>query len=208
MLFLSFRILPSTLSFLLLILLILFSELNHLPCPAPAWYDVPPTGGEAMWRMLAIIVLLLTAFVVATGQTNQKVSAVDSSLIEEIKRMDRQWIIEAYSSKDLKDFDRIVAEDFLITGGNGKLLNKAQKRANVLADSATEPSPGAIFKIEETSPQVRVFDKTAISTGYIIENYTYKGNKINDRVYFTNTYLKRGGRWQVVASQFTRVKQQ
>jgi hypothetical protein len=159
-----------------------------------------------MKHILVIIVLAVTALPAAFGQSNNKRSTQDDKLVEEIKRMDRQWIIEAYGSKDLKDFDRIVAEDFMITGSNGKLLNKTQKRANVVADY-TEPSPDAIFKIEEQSAQVRVFDKTAISTGYIIENYTYKGNKINDRVYFTNTYLKRNGRWQVAASQFTRVKQ-
>jgi hypothetical protein len=160
-----------------------------------------------MWRILSPLFLLLAAFSIVIGQTNKTASAEESKLVEEIKRLDRQWIIEPYSSRDMKDFDRIVAEDFLITGSNGKVLNKAQKRANVVADSAEEPSPGAIFKIEESSTQVRIFDKTAVSTGYIIENYTYKGTRINDRVYFTNTYLKRDGRWQVVASQFTRVKQ-
>ncbi len=160
-----------------------------------------------MRPILAIIVLTMAAVPMLFGQANDKNRARDNKIVEEIKRMDRQWIIEAYSSKDMKDFDRIVADDFLITGSNGKILNKAQKRANVVADSATEPSPGAVFKIEETSTQVRVYGTTAISTGYIIENYTFKGTKINDRVYFTNTYLKRGGRWQVVASQFTRIKQ-
>jgi hypothetical protein len=155
---------------------------------------------------LLIALLLMASASTAFGQASDK-TAKESKLIEEVKRMDRQWIIEAYSSRDLKDFDRIVADDFLITGSNGKVLNKAQKRANVAADY-TEPSPEAVFKIEETSHQARVFDDTVISNGYIIENYTYKGNKINDRVYFTNVYLKRKGRWQVVASQFTRVKQQ
>ncbi len=159
-----------------------------------------------MTRMLAVVALGVAALTVAFGQAGAKRATREDRVVEEIKRMDRQWIIEAYSSKDLKDFDRIVAEDFLITGSNGKILNKAQKRANVVADY-TEPAPGAIFKIEESSARVRVFDKIAISTGCIIENYTYKGNKINDRVYFTNTYLKRGGRWQVVASQFTRIRQ-
>jgi hypothetical protein len=159
-----------------------------------------------MTRILVIIALVIAVSSVIVAQGDAKRQRQTRSVVEEIKRMDRQWIIEAYSSKDLKDFDRIVAEDFLITGSNGKILNKAQKRANVVADY-TEPSPDAIFKIEESSTQVRVFGKTAISTGYIIENYTYKGNKINDRVYFTNTYLKRGGLWRVVASQFTRVKQ-
>jgi Domain of unknown function (DUF4440) len=159
-----------------------------------------------MKRVLTIIVLIVAACAVVCAQTNAQHAPRDNRVVEEIKRLDRLWIIEAYSSKDLKDFDRIVAADFLITGSNGKILNKAEKRANVVADY-TEPAPDAIFKIADESTQVRVFDKTAISTGYIIENYTYKGNKINDRVYFTNTYLNRDGHWQVVASHFTRIKQ-
>ncbi len=160
--------------------------------------------------MKYFLILVTLAFVtspVVFGQTNEKNSARNSKVIEEIKQLDRQWIIEPYGSRDLKDFDRIVAEDFLITGSNGNILNKAQKRANVVTDSAEPPAPGAIFKIEESSANVRIFDKVAVSTGYIIENYVYKGVKNDSRVYFTNTYLKRNGQWQVVASQFTRVKQ-
>jgi hypothetical protein len=160
--------------------------------------------------MKQIFILTLIVFAAAFGAFGQAKDKRNEKVIEEIKKMDRQWIIEAYSSKDLKDFDRIVADDFLITAGNGKFLTKAQKRASVAADY-TEPStvasPDFIFKIEERSVNVRVFGKTAVSNGYIIENYMYKGSKINNRVYFTNTYLKRDGRWQVVASQFTNAKQ-
>ena len=120
--------------------------------------------------------------------------------------MDTQWIIEAYSSKDLKDFDRIVADNFQITGADGKIQDKSQKRANVAADY-TEWAPGAIFKIDKASSRVRLFGNTAVSTGFIIENYMYKTTKINGHVHFTNVYLKRNGRWQVVASQFTNIKQ-
>jgi hypothetical protein len=153
-------------------------------------------------------ILILILFVIATAwvgfsQTKDKRT---EKFIEEIKQMDRQWQVESYSRKDLKDYDRIVADDFLITGSNGKTITKAEKRANVAADY-TEPSPDAVFKIDETSHQVRIFKDSAISNGYIIEKYVYKGNKIDSRVYFTCTYLKRGGKWQVVAAQYTRIKQ-
>jgi len=158
-----------------------------------------------MTRISAIAFLALATVSLAWGQ-GAKLTSQPDKVVKAIKQMDRQWIIEAYSSKDLKDFDRIVAEDFLITGANGKILDKAQKRANVAADY-TEFAPDAIFKIDEESAKVRVFGSTAISTGFIIEKYMYKDMKINGRVYFTNTYLKRNGRWQVVASHFTNIKQ-
>lgn len=156
-----------------------------------------------MKRVLITILLVLTGTSFALSQTKPPTT---DKVAEAIKLMDRQWIIEAYSSKDLKDFDRIVADDFLITGANGKIQNKAQKRANVAADY-TEFAPDAIFKIDEESAKVRVFGSTAISTGFIIEKYMYKDMKINGHVHFTNTYLKRNGKWQVVASQFTNIKQ-
>ena len=156
-----------------------------------------------MKKIPVFILLMIAAASFAFGQ------AKTEKLVEEIKKMDRQWQVESYSSKDLKDYDRIVAEDFLITGANGKTLTKAEKRANVAKDY-TDPAtvaPDAVFKIDEASHQVRIFDKTAISSGYIIEKYVWKGTQINGRVYFTCTYLKRNGKWQVVAAHYTNIKQ-
>jgi hypothetical protein len=152
-------------------------------------------------KYFVVLVIVLSAASMPFGQ-NEKT-------IEEIKKMDRQWQVESYSSRDLKEYDRIVADDFLITGSNGKTIGKAEKRANVAADY-TDPSIAEadfVFKIDEASHRVRVFKNTAISNGFIIEKYVYKGNKIDSRVYFTCTYLKRDGKWQVAAAQYTRINQ-
>lgn len=156
---------------------------------------------ETFMKYLIVTAIVLSSFVVCFGQ--------DAKLVEEIKTMDRQWQVESYSSKDLKDYDRIVADDFLITGANGKVLTKAEKRANVAKDY-TDPATAdsdSVFKIDETSHNVRLFKNAAVSNGYIIEKYVYKGMKIDGRVYFTCTYLKRNGKWQVVAAQYTNIKQ-
>ena len=155
-----------------------------------------------MLKKVGVLVLLIVSALSAiSAQSSEKV-------VEEIKKMDRQWQVESYSSRDLKDFDRIVAEDFLITGSNGKILTRSEKKANVKADY-TEFSPDAVFKIDETSHKVRILDDdVAISTGYIIEKYIYQGNRIDARVHFTCTYLKRKGAWQVAAAHYTRIKQQ
>ena len=157
-----------------------------------------------MKKILIFILFIIAAASLAFGQTKTE------KLVEEIKKMDREWQVESYSSKDLKDFDRIVAEDFSMIGANGKTITKAEKRASVAKDY-TDPATKTgdyIFKIDETSHNVRVFDKTAISSGYIIEKYVWKGTQINGRVYFTCTYLKRNGKWRVAAAQYTNIKQQ
>jgi hypothetical protein len=161
-----------------------------------------------MKPIFAICLIFFVMTFAASGQT--KGSSKNDKIVEDIKKMDRQWQVESYGSRDLKDYDRIVAEDFLITGSNGKIINKAEKRANVKNDY-TDPAaaaPDSVFKIDETSHQVRIFDDTAISSGYIIEKYIYQGNKIDARVHFTCTYLNRKGVWQAVAAHYTRIKQQ
>lgn len=156
-----------------------------------------------MKKIPVLILFITAAAALAFGQTKAE------KLVEEIKKMDRQWQVESYSSKDLKDYDRIVSEDFLITGANGKTLTKAEKRASVVKDY-TDPAtvaPDAVFKIDDASHRIRLFGNTAISSGFIIEKYVWKGTQINGRVYFTCTYLKRNGKWQVVAAHYTNIKQ-
>ena len=148
-------------------------------------------------------------FVLLTAVATFAQSKDEQKVIDAVKVMDRQWIIEAYSSKELADFDRIVAADFMITGANGKVQTRDQKRTSVKNDYSTDPANGGTFKIDADSHKVRLIGKDmAVSTGFIIENYTWKTQKINGHVHFTNVYLKRQGKWQVVQSHFTNIKQQ
>ena len=155
-----------------------------------------------MRNVLLTLIVLLAFSSMAKAQVT-----LDLKGAEAIRKMDIQWIIQAYSSKDLKDFDSIVADDAFFTGADGKVLSKSDKRARVKADYSEDPSQGGIFKIDEQSHEVRFFGDTAVSKGFIIENYTWKTQKINGHVHFTDTYVKRGGRWQLVASHFTNIKQ-
>jgi hypothetical protein len=162
-----------------------------------------------MRRALAVALVVCSAVGAAAGQENGKRSQRAARVAEEIKRLERAWLVESYrDGNSMADYDRIVADDFTITHSNGKLLNKAEKRADIVGSHNPNPSPGAVFRIDDASVRVRVYDDVAISTGYIIEKYAYQGRDIDDRVHFTNTYLKRRGRWQVVAAQLTRVHQQ
>lgn len=152
-------------------------------------------------KCFVISAIVLLSCLISFGQ--------DKRLVDEIKKMDSLWQVESYSSRDLKDYDRLVAADFLITGSNGKVLTKAEKRANVARDY-TDPATVAsdyIFRIDEASHKVRLFKNVAVSYGFITEKYVYNGTKIDGRVYFTCTYLKRNGKWQVVAAQYTNIKQ-
>lgn len=159
---------------------------------------------------IAAAAVMFAALSTVAAQTKKAEAVRDGGVAEEIKRLERQWLIESYGrGNDMSAFDRIVADDFTITHSNGKLLGKAEKRADILASRSSEPpAPSSVFRIEESSVSVRIYKDAAVSVGYIIEKYPRRGARIDDRVHFTNTYLRRRGRWQVVASQLTRVRQQ
>ncbi len=150
-----------------------------------------------MRRLLAISILTIAALSVLTvGQAINTRAEQTKRVEDEVKQLERQWLIEPYFTSDMTAYDRIVADDFTITHSNGKVLNKAEKRANIIADRITDPS--SPFRIGESN--VRVYGKAAVSVGYIIE--------AKSTVRFTNTYVKKDGRWQVVASQLNRIRQQ
>jgi NADPH-dependent 2,4-dienoyl-CoA reductase/sulfur reductase-like enzyme len=151
-----------------------------------------------MRSLLKITLIAITALSVlaAVHVINTRADRSSKSVEEEVKALERQWLIEPYFTSDMTAYDRIVADDFTITHSNGKVLNKAEKRANIIGDHITDPS--AQFRIGESI--VRVYGKAAVSVGYIVEG--------KSTVRFTNTYVKRDGRWQVVASQLNRIRQQ
>ena len=150
-----------------------------------------------MRHLLTITLLIVAALsFIAVGQTGNTLADQNKKAEEEIKTLEKKWLIEPYFTSDMTAYDRFVADDFTITHSNGKVLNKAEKRANIIADHITDSS--SPFRIGEST--VRIYGNAAVSVGYIIEK--------NSTVRFTNTYIKRDGRWQVVASQLNRIRQQ
>jgi hypothetical protein len=118
--------------------------------------------------------------------------SAQSKAQDDIKILDKQWLIDSYWTGDMTNYDRIVAPEFHISHSNGDVRTRDEKRADILRSKITDPS--SPFRIGESS--VKVFDKTAISNGLIIE----RGSNVR----FTNVYIKRKGKWQVVSSHLTR----
>ena len=95
-------------------------------------------------------------------------------------------------------FDHIVGDSVTIAHSSGKVLNKAEKRADIIGNHISDPKSPSYFFIEEA--HVTLYGDAAVSVGSIAEK--------DSHVRFTNTYVKRNGQWQVVASQLNRIRQQ
>jgi len=58
-----------------------------------------------------------------------------------------------------------------------------------------------ITKYETTEIRVRVYGDAAVVTGRLRRDRNFNGRSIGDDWRFTKVYVRRGGRWQVVAYQ-------
>ncbi len=152
-------------------------------------------------RLLVAAVLILAMIPLASSQTISQKVPQESKDVEELKRLEDEWL-NSYLRGDKATFDRVVADDFTGTDESAVLRNKAQERELV---QAPPPSPIKVSLTNE-EVQVRLHGDTAIVTGRIVQKAERPGqDSFGFQSRFTDTFLKRQGRWQVVARHYSRL---
>ena len=157
-----------------------------------------------MKRILAVAVLVVAAASLALGQTGDKKENTQSkgtnNVEQALQQMERDWM-EANIKKDTATMDKILADDWIAQTNDGP-LTKAQDLADVKSGAS---------KLDSWTPgdmKVRVFGETAVVTGSHYEKSSYKGKDTGGHIVWTDVFVKRQGRWQVVASQWSTMAKQ
>lgn len=118
-----------------------------------------------------------------------------SSTEEELKKITQQ-LLDAVAVGDKAVWERYLADTCLYSSEDGRTLTKSQ-----LLEELRPLPEGYIGKLRVANPQVRQYGDTAIITYDAMEELEIHGQKIKTRFHTTETYLKREGRWQMIASQ-------
>lgn len=142
----------------------------------------------------------------ASNQPNYQ-SQVQQQLSEaerEVRKLEREWL-DAYEKYDAEAMNRIVSDDFKLTFSNGSTQTKADILAQLKA-ARDAGRPSSKFSTEDV--QSRVEGDTVILTGRFIQTSERDGQTRTMQLRYNDTYLKRQGRWQVIASQLTRIQPQ
>ncbi|HEX8368335.1 MAG TPA: nuclear transport factor 2 family protein [Pyrinomonadaceae bacterium] len=119
----------------------------------------------------------------------------------EVRKLERAWL-DAYEQHDAKAMEAIVADDFTITFTDGSMQTKPQIMNTVKAPRRAD-SPPPKFYTENV--QARVYGDTVILIGRVTSEWQQNGQTTKEQNRYTDTYVKRGGRWQVVASHLSNV---
>jgi ketosteroid isomerase-like protein len=123
----------------------------------------------------------------ARGAYSQK--AAEQYIVES----ERQWA-ESVATGDTAAVERILADDFLGVDPKGKLYTKAE----MVADTRGAPKVYVSNHLNEV--KVRFYGDTAVAQGS--ESWEQRtGTPEYGRFVWTDTWLRRNGKWQIVAAE-------
>jgi ketosteroid isomerase-like protein len=142
-------------------------------------------------KTLFLFIALTTTTALAGPNADQ------TSLLE----MERQWN-QALKNHDAAWIEKNFAADATdISSGNGALHSKTEDVAMLREDKTVYET------LELSETKARVEGNAGIVTGINhLKGRDETGQEFDLRLAFTDTYIRRDGRWQVWATQHTRVK--
>jgi len=100
-------------------------------------------------------------------------------------------------------FQRMFAEGYIFVMPDSTVITKDQFISDLVSRDLVWESVSA------TDTRVRIYGDTAVVTGHFFGKGTFKGQRVNERQFFTSVWIKQNGRWQAIsehASNLTKVQ--
>lgn len=142
----------------------------------------------------AFFVMLVTlgCFVTTNAQT------ADLKTEKELLKIQDEWAA-ARVNRDVQYLEKLYAKEFRITNMGGSSVTREQDISNFASGDLKPES------VVDEDMKVAVYDKTAIVTGVEKVKGAYKGNRGDFSLRFTNIFVRRDGRWQLVLHHSTQM---
>jgi hypothetical protein len=154
-------------------------------------------------RMLSGAAVALAACLpLAAAEPDLASDSAEARAKAELMQLERD-IGRANVERDAAFFERVEADEFIFTDSNGGLTTKAEDVDGV----RKPPSPDVkLLAYDADDMQVRVYGETAVVTGRTTTRQLVKGEERTGRSRFTDVFVRRDGRWQIVAGHSSRIR--
>ena len=140
--------------------------------------------------LFLLVILQCTLAAGLSAQTPAEAGGDDRTTL---LRLEDEWS-NAFVRKDAEIIARIEADSYVFTSADGKLSGKADD----LKSLASGETKYEIYK--QSDVQVRLHGDTAIVTGRTTIKGTDSGHDVSGDYQWTDTFIKREGKWQAVAT--------
>ena len=152
-----------------------------------------------MKGILAAVVLVLAVACQVFAQAKPAAPAKSASVEKELIKLENDWN-NAAVKRDVAALSRILADDWtLIDPGDGTIVTKTQSLADLKSgEDVVTSAVGDEWK-------VRVYGDAAVVLSRETDKEQYKGKDVSGQYRFTDTWIKKAGRWQCVASAGTKI---
>jgi hypothetical protein len=139
--------------------------------------------------------MMISMFLLATGARAEENGTITPG--ELIRRT--QELYDAVAIGNREPWKQFFAEDCIYSDEKGRTFDKAK-----MIEDITPLPNGYSGTIKIEKPQDRIVGDTAILNYDLDETETVFGQNLRARYHVTDTWLRRKGQWQIVASQAMR----
>ena len=149
-----------------------------------------------MYRTALAVLVLRCSLLFGQSPAGPPVSKGDQSHAEaEIRQILKDLAVGQLSKPDAKELERLYADEFTSINASGQVLNKS-------AVIAARVSGRLIFQsyaLDELT--IRIYGDVAVATS----SQRIEGSTVSGRLRHLRVLIRRDGRWQLIASQQTKI---
>jgi ketosteroid isomerase-like protein len=144
------------------------------------------------WVSSATVFAVAVGLVAGTAAAAEKASAAADEAA--VAALDTQYQA-AVARNDAAAMDRLLADDFILVTGKGKVYTKA--------DLLNEARGGrTVYERQDDSAQkVRIWGNTAVITALLWAKGTEGGKPFEYKLWFSDTYVRTPAGWRYVFAQ-------
>jgi ketosteroid isomerase-like protein len=113
---------------------------------------------------------------------------------KEVLRLEEE-LTQTEMRVDVEALDRIYADDIMVTAPIGICVDKPA----VMAEVRQAAAKTTVGKYDKDDLRVRGYGDTAVSSYRMTAAAMFEGTEVKRQLCITNVWLKRDGRWQIVA---------
>ena len=139
--------------------------------------------------------IFILAVVASFGMAQSSVRSSADAATEKELTLITQQLLDAVAVGDKAVWEKYVADDAIYTDENWRILTKGQ-----LIDSLAPLPKGYTGSIRVANVQSRIGDNAVVLSYRALKEQTVFGQKLTPIYLVTETWFRRDGRWQLVAS--------